>query len=86
MLGRLAEHEQIRGSEDAADQRYHRSELLEPAKLIPDEWMQESCAIGSTEECLASLQRFSAAGAQEIVTYGSTPGQNAGLARAWARR
>jgi alkanesulfonate monooxygenase SsuD/methylene tetrahydromethanopterin reductase-like flavin-dependent oxidoreductase (luciferase family) len=86
VLGRLAEHELIRGSDDAADQRYHRSELLEPAKLIPDEWMQESCAIGSTAECLASLQRFRDAGAQEIVTYGSTPGQNARLAKAWAER
>jgi hypothetical protein len=46
--------------------------------------MLDSCAIGTVDECLASLQRFREAGADEIVTYGSTPGQNAGLAAAWA--
>jgi 5,10-methylenetetrahydromethanopterin reductase len=86
VLDRLAAHEQIRGSEEAADQRFHRSELAEPAKLIPDQWMQDSCAIGSVDECLASLRRFRDAGADEIVTYGSTPGQNARLAQAWAAR
>jgi 5,10-methylenetetrahydromethanopterin reductase len=84
VLDALNAHEQIRRSGEAADQAFHRSELLEPAKLVPDEWMQESCAIGSVDECLASLRRFRAAGADEIVTYGSTPGQNATLAKAWA--
>jgi 5,10-methylenetetrahydromethanopterin reductase len=83
-LEELARHKQIRDSDEAADQRFHRSQLLEPAKLIPDQWMRESCAIGSLDECLASLLRFREAGAQEIVTYGSTPGQNAELAAAWA--
>jgi 5,10-methylenetetrahydromethanopterin reductase len=86
VLDRLAAHEQIRDSDEAADQRFHRSELAEPAKLIPDQWMQDSCAIGSVDECLTSLQRFRDAGADEIVTYGSTPGQNARLAQAWAAR
>ena len=86
VLAALAEHEQISGSPEAADQRFHRSELLEPAKLIPDEWMRESCAIGSLEECLASFRRFREAGADELVTYGSTPGQNESLAAAWAAR
>jgi alkanesulfonate monooxygenase SsuD/methylene tetrahydromethanopterin reductase-like flavin-dependent oxidoreductase (luciferase family) len=80
----LAEHAQIKGSDEAADQRFHRAQLLEPAKLIPDQWMLDSCAIGSVDECVASLRRFRDAGAQEIVTYGSTPGQNAKLAAAWA--
>jgi hypothetical protein len=30
-----------------------------------------------------ALRRFRAAGADEIVTYGSTPNQNAALADAW---
>jgi hypothetical protein len=48
--------------------------------------MLESCAIGSAQDCVASLQRFRDAGADEIVTYGSTPAQNAGLAAAWGAR
>jgi alkanesulfonate monooxygenase SsuD/methylene tetrahydromethanopterin reductase-like flavin-dependent oxidoreductase (luciferase family) len=86
IITRLAEHEQLRGREHIADTVFHRAELLEPARLIPDEWMRESCAIGTVPECVAQLQRFRDAGADEIVTYGSTPGQNAGLAAAWAAR
>jgi hypothetical protein len=47
--------------------------------------MQQSCALGSVTECVQTLQRFRAAGADEIVTYGSTPNQNAALADAWRR-
>ncbi|MGH7803768.1 MAG: TIGR03857 family LLM class F420-dependent oxidoreductase [Candidatus Binatia bacterium] len=83
---RLVDHAQLRGNDVVADARFHRSELLEPAKLVPDEWMIDSCAIGSVAECVASLRRFREAGADEIVTYGSTPGQNTRLAAAWAGR
>ncbi len=86
VLRRLADHDQLRGSDVVADARFHRSELLEPAKLVPDQWMIDSCAIGSVAECVESLLRFREAGADEIVTYGSTPGQNARLAEAWATR
>jgi probable F420-dependent oxidoreductase len=86
IIARLSEHEQLRGQDHIADSVFHRADLLEPAKLIPDEWMYESCAIGTVDECVAQLQRFRDAGADEIVTYGSTPGQNAGLAAAWAAR
>ena len=86
IIERLANHRQLRGQDHIADAVFHRSELLEPAKLIPDEWMYESCAIGTVDECVAQLQRFRDAGADEIVTYGSTPGQNAKLAAAWAAR
>lgn len=86
VLGAIAEHEQLRGSEVIADARFHRSELLDAAALVPDEWMRESAAYGSVDECVASLSRFREAGADELVTYGSTPGQNAKLAQAWADR
>jgi 5,10-methylenetetrahydromethanopterin reductase len=83
VIDRLNNHEQLRRSEMLAD-GFHRADLLGPAALVPDQWMEDSCAIGSVSECVASLRRFREAGADEIVTYGSTPGQNAGLARAWA--
>ena len=80
---RLAAHELFGGTDVIADNRFHRSELLGPAALIPGKWMEESCALGSVSACVESLRQFREAGADEIVTYGSTPGQNAELARAW---
>jgi probable F420-dependent oxidoreductase len=83
-LARLRDHEQFSGMATAvSDLSFHRFELLGPAALVPDEWMDESCAIGSVEDCVQTLRRFRDAGADEIVTYGSTPAQNAGLAAAW---
>jgi hypothetical protein len=69
-----------------ADVAFHRIELLEPARLIPDEWMQQTSALGSVPNCVAKLQQFRDAGADEIATYGSTPGQNAELIDAWRDR
>jgi len=80
----LREHQQFASMATAvSDLSFHRRELLGPAALVPDDWMQASCAIGSVAECVNALRRFRAAGADEIVTYGSTPGQNAALAAAW---
>jgi probable F420-dependent oxidoreductase len=81
---RLREHQQFASMPtQVSDLSFHRHELTGPASLVPDEWMQAACAIGSLAECLTTLQRFRTAGADEIVTYGSTPGQNAALAAAW---
>jgi probable F420-dependent oxidoreductase len=80
----LREHQQFASMSTAvSDLSFHRRELLGPAALVPDNWMLSSCAIGSVAECVTTLRRFRAAGADEIVTYGSTPGQNAALAAAW---
>ncbi|MDB5976852.1 MAG: hypothetical protein JWR07_3612 [Nevskia sp.] len=86
VLKKLKEHQQFRSTGAIADALYHRSELMEPARLVPDAWMEESCALGSVEQCVKSLQRFRDAGADEIISYGSTPAQNAALLRAWAVR
>ncbi|HKY89646.1 MAG TPA: TIGR03857 family LLM class F420-dependent oxidoreductase [Nevskiaceae bacterium] len=83
---RLLEHRQFKEGGHIADALFHRAELMEPAKLVPDEWMTESCALGSVDQCVKQLQRFRDAGADEVVTYGSTPMQNAKLIRAWATR
>ena len=84
VLSRLRDHEQFAGMETAvSDLSFHRRELLAPASLVPDEWMEESCALGSVDACLKTLTRFADAGVDEIVTYGSTPNQNAALVEAW---
>jgi 5,10-methylenetetrahydromethanopterin reductase len=82
----LRAHRQLAANEKVADRLYHRHQLLEPAKIIPDDWMIDTCAIGSVDECVSSLQRFRDAGADEIATYGSTPAQNAKLIEAWRNR
>jgi probable F420-dependent oxidoreductase len=80
---RLRAHPMFRGDDRIADVNFHRTELAEPARLVPDAWMRASSALGSVGECLSVLRAFREAGADEIATYGSTPGQNAALLRAW---
>jgi hypothetical protein len=83
-LARLRDHEQFKSmSTTVSDLSFHRVDLLGPAALVPDEWMEQACALGSVAQCVETLRRFREAGADEIVTYGSTPNQNAALAAAW---
>ena len=84
-LDRIRNHEQFAGMETVvSDLSFHRTQLLGPASEVPDEWMNESCAIGGVEDCVHTLRRFHDAGADELVTYGSTPNQNRALAHAWS--
>jgi 5,10-methylenetetrahydromethanopterin reductase len=76
-------HEMFRGDPDRIDHRFHREDLMEVTKLVPDEWMYETCPSGTLENCVAMLQRYRDAGADEICLYGSTPRENAGLIQAW---
>ena len=84
-LAEIRNHPQLTSLDTIADNVFHRSELVGPARSIPDAWMKTSCAMGTISECLAQFKAFRDAGADEIVTYGSTPAQNAGLAEAWRR-
>jgi probable F420-dependent oxidoreductase len=76
-------HEMFRDDPDRVDHRFHRAELMEIAKLVPDEWMYETSLAGSIADCVNKMQAYRDAGADEISTYGSTPTENAGLIRAW---
>jgi 5,10-methylenetetrahydromethanopterin reductase len=69
-----------------ADQSFHRHELLEAAEWVPEEWMRECCATGSTADCVAKLAEFRDAGAEEVFLYGSTPADNQRLVAAWRER
>lgn len=87
VIERLRGHELLRPiGHGVADLVFHRVDLVEPAKLVPWEWMEDACAIGSVEDCVRKLAEFRAAGVDEITTYGSTPGQNAALVAAWRER
>jgi len=82
-LARLRDHELCADMPTTvSDLSFHRTELLGPASLVPDEWMEQSCALGPVTRCVETLRRFRAA-ADDIVTHGSTPNQNAALADAW---
>jgi 5,10-methylenetetrahydromethanopterin reductase len=70
-------------SDEMADTAFHRIQLMDAANLVPDEWMDASCAFGTAEDCARTLQQYRHAGADEITTYGSTPAQNAGVLAAW---
>jgi probable F420-dependent oxidoreductase len=77
-------HSQFRNLDRAnADQVFHREQLLEPAQLVPDEWMAQAAAVGSVEHCVRKIQEFKDAGADEVALYGSTPAQNESLLRGW---
>jgi probable F420-dependent oxidoreductase len=69
-----------------ADLSYTREQLIEPAKLIPDHWIDDSSALGPVDKCVAKLQEYKDAGAHELATYGSSPAQNATLIEAWRGR
>ena len=84
VLEKLRAHKQLLGKN--ADQDFHRAELLEPARLVPDEWMDESCAIGAVEHCVDRLADYRAAGVDEIAIYGSTPAENTELIGSWRER
>lgn len=66
-----------------ADLAFTREQLLEPARLIPERWIDECSALGPVDKCVAKLQEYRDAGADELATYGSSPAQNACLIEAW---
>jgi 5,10-methylenetetrahydromethanopterin reductase len=66
-----------------ADQTFHREQMMEATRRIPEEWMTDTCAIGSVDECVRTLRAYRDVGVDEIGCYGSTPDDNARLIRAW---
>ena len=86
VLSDIRNHPQLAGLRQVADREFQRHQLMDVAKAIPDEYVSDCSAIGTVEECVTNLQRFVDAGADEIITYGSTPAQNARLIDAWRNR
>jgi probable F420-dependent oxidoreductase len=86
MLDDIRNHEQFTGLTQVADRVFQRHQMMEVAAQVRDPYMEDCCSFGTVDECVTSLKRFIDAGADEIATYGSTPGQNAGLVAAWRDR
>ncbi len=89
IVQKILAHEMFAGMEELAPDYFFRdrSKLMEVANIIPDDWIEESCAIGSTEACVKKLQEFrDIPGVDEIAFYCSAPGQNADVIAAWRER
>src|SRR6202035_5593412 len=75
VLAAVRNHEMFKNLDRVPDMVFHRHQMLDAAACIPDEYMLDCSALGTIDECMKSLRRFRDAGADEVVTYGSTPAQ-----------
>jgi 5,10-methylenetetrahydromethanopterin reductase len=82
----VREHPMFAEDPDRVDHNFHREQLLEVAGLVPDEWVYPTSLTGSLDDCVAKMQEYRDAGADEICFYGSTTAENAGLIAAWGER
>jgi 5,10-methylenetetrahydromethanopterin reductase len=82
----VRQHELLRHDPDRVDHHFHRDQLLEVAKLVPDEWVHETSLAGSIQDCVAKMAAYKATGIHEICFYGSTTAENAALIKAWRLR
>lgn len=64
----------------------NRAAIMDAARMVPDAWIRDACAVGSTNDCVRKFGEFKAAGADEIAIYTSTPAQNANVIAAWRNR
>lgn len=69
----------------AAEQSYHRAQLVDAARLLPDEWIRSTSGIGKPSEIVTRLREYFAAGVDEICLHGSSPAQNRSVLDAWRR-
>jgi 5,10-methylenetetrahydromethanopterin reductase len=76
-------HPMFQHDPDRVDHNFHREDLLDVARLVPDEWMYETSLTGAVGDCVTKMQAYRDAGADEICFYGSTPEENAKLIAAW---
>jgi probable F420-dependent oxidoreductase len=82
----VREHPLFADDPDRVDHNFHRDQLMEVAKLVPDEWVYPTSLTGSVADCVATMAQYKAAGADEICFYGSTAAENAALVAAWRDR
>jgi probable F420-dependent oxidoreductase len=83
VIRRIREHPMFAHDPDRVDHHFHRSDLVEVAKLVPDEWMYPTSLTGPIADCVARIAEYRATGVDEISTYGTSPAQNAALVAAW---
>jgi alkanesulfonate monooxygenase SsuD/methylene tetrahydromethanopterin reductase-like flavin-dependent oxidoreductase (luciferase family) len=63
-----------------------RAALIGPARVLPGEWLSETSAIGTVEQCAKTLHDYLDAGADEVVLHGTTAEHLESTVRAFAAR
>jgi 5,10-methylenetetrahydromethanopterin reductase len=79
----ILDHPMFADDPDRIDHNFHREQLAEVAKMVPDEWMYPTSLSGSIADCVETMQDYRDTGADEISFYGSSPAENAKLIAAW---
>ncbi len=82
----IRKHPMFADDPDRVDHNFHRDQVIEVSKLVPDEWVYPTSLTGSIADCVARMAQYKAAGADEICFYGSTAAENAALVAAWRDR
>lgn len=62
----IREHAMFRRDPERIDHHFHREDLMEVVKLVPDEWMYETSLAGSVDECVKKMRAYREAGADEM--------------------
>ncbi len=74
VLEKLRAHPQIAALKGKpADQAFTRQELVEVSRILPQAWLDDGAAVGSSADCAKQLMTFLDAGADEILLHGSAP-------------
>lgn len=72
-LDKLRAHPLLANLRGSADGAFTRDQLLDVARLLPEEWLEDASATGSAAHCADRVTRYLEAGADEIILHGSTP-------------
>jgi probable F420-dependent oxidoreductase len=71
----LRGHPMFVGVRKLADQAFSREQLVEVARVLPEDWLSTTSAVGTAAQVARRLNDFLAAGADELILHGSTPDQ-----------
>ncbi|WP_330256234.1 TIGR03857 family LLM class F420-dependent oxidoreductase [Nocardia sp. NBC_00565] len=74
-LADIRDHPLLAGVRGAADSVLERDQLVEVARVLPEQWVRGAAALGTPSECWAMFERYRDSGADELVLHGSTPDQ-----------
>lgn len=66
-----------------ADLQYHRHQLVEIGRRLPEHWIAAGAAVGTARQCADKMADFFSAGVDEIWIHGSSPAQCEGLVALW---
>ncbi len=84
--GRIRYHEIFRHDPHRVDHHFHHEDLMEVAKLVPDEWVYETSLTGPIEDCVKNVKKMQAykdTGIHEICFLRQYPTENASRISAW---